>query len=373
MTGLLEFREKIRQIYIKSEAFLIPIAKFFVAFLALNLINGKLGYMSEIDNIAIVLMVALLCSFLPNVCIILFAAIFCLLHLYALSLEALVIGLCLFLIMFLLFFRFSPKSILAVLLTPILFAWKVPYIIPIVLGLTGTPAAAVSMICGIIVYYFVEVIAGNAATISTMDADEVTAKFRLLIDGLLENKTMLVVIVAFTVTVIAVYFIRRMSIDYSWTIAMIAGVILNLVVLLAGDLLYDTKTSLAGAVLGSLLAIVCAKILEFFRFCVDYNRTEKVQFEDDEYYYYVKAVPKMAVAAQTKTVKKINTKSYAGTTYAGETDTDRLPPRSRQVMTETTAGRLESSRRNVTVTRNQRVTIANTGRGDDREDFDEFE
>ena len=42
---------------------------------------------------------------------------------------------------------------------------------------------------------------------------------------------------------------------------------------------------------------------------MDYSRTEKVQFEDDDYYYYVKAVPKMTVAAQTKTVKKINTQS----------------------------------------------------------------
>ena len=32
-----------------------------------------------------------------------------------------------------------------------------------------------------------------------------------------------------------------------------------------------------------------------------------MQFEDDEYYYYVKAVPKMMVSVPTKTVKKINT------------------------------------------------------------------
>ena len=58
--------------------------------------------------------------------------------------------------------------------------------------------------------------------------------------------------------------------------------------------------------LGSLLALVVAKVIEFFRFCVDYSRTEKVQFEDDKYYYYVKAVPKMTVSVPTKTVKRIN-------------------------------------------------------------------
>lgn len=34
-------------------------------------------------------------------------------------------------------------------------------------------------------------------------------------------------------------------------------------------------------------------LIEFLCFNLDYSRTEKVQFEDDEYYYYVKAVPKV--------------------------------------------------------------------------------
>ena len=40
-------------------------------------------------------------------------------------------------------------------------------------------------------------------------------------------------------------------------------------------------------------------------FNVDYSRTEYVQFEDDEYYYYVKAVPKNTVTAPQKRVKTI--------------------------------------------------------------------
>ena len=50
------------------------------------------------------------------------------------------------------------------------------------------------------------------------------------------------------------------------------------------------------------------RTVQFLFFNVDYTRTEKVQFEDDEYYYYVKAVPKISVAAPDKKVKKINTK-----------------------------------------------------------------
>ena len=43
-----------------------------------------------------------------------------------------------------------------------------------------------------------------------------------------------------------------------------------------------------------------------FFFSVDYSRSENLQFEDDEYYYYVKAVPKLSVTRSEKTVKRIN-------------------------------------------------------------------
>ena len=46
-------------------------------------------------------------------------------------------------------------------------------------------------------------------------------------------------------------------------------------------------------------------IIEFLFFNLDYSRTERLQFEDDDYYYYVKAVPKVAVTAPEKNVKQI--------------------------------------------------------------------
>ena len=38
----------------------------------------------------------------------------------------------------------------------------------------------------------------------------------------------------------------------------------------------------------------------------DYSRTERLEYEDDEYYYYVKAVPKATVATSERSIKKIN-------------------------------------------------------------------
>ncbi len=317
MTTLLEIREKIKQIYSRNEVYILPVVKFLLAFLVLNVLNGQLGYMKQLDSLAIVLVVSLACSFLPVGAMIFFATIFSLLHMYALSLEVALVGICVYLLMYLLFFRFNPKDTLAVVLTPLLCLMKMPYIMPVAMGLLGTPASAVSVSCGVVIYFLIVSVSTNATTISTMGSEEAAAKIRMIIDGLLGNKQMLVMVIAFAITVLLVYIVRRMSVDYSWTIAMIAGAMANLVILLVGDLLYDTNMSVLNAIFGAVLAVAVGKVIEFFRFCVDYSRTEKVQFEDDEYYYYVKAVPKMMVTAPTKTVKKINTQRQSGQSGRG--------------------------------------------------------
>ena len=55
---------------------------------------------------------------------------------------------------------------------------------------------------------------------------------------------------------------------------------------------------------GNLLAAVVGFVLEFLFMDLDYSRTEYVQFEDDEYFYYVKAVPKKMVTTSEKTIKE---------------------------------------------------------------------
>ena len=322
MTALLELRENLKKIYSRNEAFILPVVKFLLSFLVLSTINGRLGYMTKLDNMAIVLIVSLMCSFLPTGFVTFFAMVFSLMHMYALSLETAAVGLVVFLLLYLLFLRFTSKEALVVVLTPILCMLKIPYVMPVAMGLIGTPASCVSVGCGVVVYYLIQTVINNAATINSMGAEEATAKLRLLIDGMLGNKEMLVTIAAFAITVIVVYLIRRMSMDHSWTIAMIAGVMIEVLMLLVGDLMYDTNLSIVSALLGAVVTVLACKIIEFFRFCLDYSRTEKVQFEDDEYYYYVKAVPKMTVAAPTNTVKKINTQrrpAGQGSRTAGQT------------------------------------------------------
>ena len=307
MTTLLVAKQYIKHFISKYEVYLKPLLKLILALTSLMLINGKIGYMHRLDSISIVLIAALMCSFMPMNFIIVVAAVFTVLHMYALSLECAVVTLVLLLVLFLLYFRFSPKDTIVVLLTPMSFILGIPYVMPLAMGLLGSPASAVSVGCGVIVTFFIRNIADGSSTCSAMEAEDMASRFRYIIDGFISNKGMILTIVAFTATIIIVYLIRRLSVDYAWTIAIIAGALADVMILLVGDLIFDTNVSILGLIIGTVVSGLLAKVIEFFAFHVDYSRTEKVQFEDDEYYYYVKAVPKITVSAPSRTVKKINT------------------------------------------------------------------
>ncbi|MDE7239755.1 MAG: hypothetical protein K2N41_08590 [Lachnospiraceae bacterium] len=308
MATLLVIKETLKSFYSKYEAYLVPVLKFAAAFISLLLVNKRLGYMTQLNSTAIVLIVALLCSFLPLNIIIVMAAAFSLGHVYTLSWECVIVLLVLYLLMFLLYFRFSPKDTIAVLLTPICFALKIPVVMPLSMGLVGSPASVVSVGCGVIVYYVLSFINRNATAINSLDADGTLVRFRYFLDGIMHDRAMLVAVAAFAVTVIVVYIIRRMPVDHCWTIAMITGALMSMVILMFGDLKYHTNISIMGTIVGSIAAVGIVKVLQFFVFNVDYSRTEHIQFEDDEYYYYVKAVPKMTVAIPDKTVTKLDTR-----------------------------------------------------------------
>ena len=306
MTTLLVMKQILMTLYSKYEVYITPLLKFVLALISLLLINSRIGYMDSIDRTTVVLIIALMCSFMPMNFIVIVSAMFILLHFYSFSLEcAAVVGVG-FLLMFLLYLRFSPKDTLVVVLLPVCFLLKIPYVIPLAMGLIGTPASAVSVACGVIAYYMVHYVAQNVSVIAAMADDAPAVKLRFIIDGILQNREMIVTIAAFSITVIMVYLIRRLSVDYAWTIAMVAGIVVDIMVLLVGDLMFDTNVALFGVIFGNVISFLLTLILQFFVFNVDYSRTEKVQFEDDEYYYYVKAVPKVVVSKPDKKVKQIN-------------------------------------------------------------------
>ena len=301
MTNLLEIKDRLIRFYSKYETYLFPVVKFIVAIVLFTVINMNIGFMEKISRFPIALILALVCAILPVNATIWLAAFVVLADMYALSMEVAVTTLVLFAALFFLYFRFAPKDGFAAVLTPVCFKLNIPYVMPIGCSLLRDAYSVVAIICGTVIYYFLDGIHQNSGTLKNVVADGETAattsKFDISVGQLLSNKEMYLVIAIFTITAIVVYLVRRLEVEHAWTLAIISGVLIEVVGLFAGYLVLNVSGKTLGLLIGNILSLLISFVIQFLFMNLDYARTERVQFEDDDYYYYVKAVPKKMVGA----------------------------------------------------------------------------
>lgn len=306
MTRLIELRENIRRIYGKHSRLIGAAVKFILSLITFLLINYYTGYLKALNHIYVALFLAVLCAAFPVNTVVFAGTAMIMAHLYALSMETAVTALLFFAIMFFLYFRFSPKNGYCVMLTPVAFVLRIPYVMPVAAGLLGGPASVISVIFGTMLYYFLNGVRNSRALLETSaDAAETANKFVVSVNQLLGNKEMYLMIAAVLLSALAVYFLRCRVMEHAWSAAIGAGILMEFVILCAGYLIMGISGKMLWLVLGSLLSGGIALVIDLLFCNMDYSRTERVQFEDDEYYYEVKAVPKINLASGQKQVKKI--------------------------------------------------------------------
>ena len=196
MSALLELREKLRNIYSKGEVYITPFSKFLLSLIAFLCINANIGYMGKLNNTMIAIVLALIGSLLPlNLTVLICGGMVCA-HLYALSLECGIVGAAVIILMFVFYFRFSPSDSAIVLLLPICFGLKIPYVIPIAAGLLCTPLSVVSVACGTVAYYVITYFKENSQTIATLDAENAVRVMEILDRKLQEHQGASAIIVS---------------------------------------------------------------------------------------------------------------------------------------------------------------------------------
>lgn len=308
MTTLLEIKEKLIRFYGKNDIYLLPVIKFVFALFTFLMINNSIGYMKFISRTPVALILALVCSVIPVNGMIVLAALVSLLDFYALSLEVCLVGLLLFAVIYFIYFRFAPKSGFNAILTPICFKLHIPYIVPVGTGLLSEAYSVISVACGTVLYFFIRGVGENANALGSAaeESDSSASKIVIALNQLVGNKEMYLVLVIFVIAALMVYLIRRLDIEHAWTIALMSGILFEMIGLTAGYLLLGISGRTVGVIAGSIVSGVIAFLIEFLFFNLDYSRTEKLQFEDDEYYYFVKAIPKSLVTEKDKQIKRFN-------------------------------------------------------------------
>ena len=305
MTKLLEMKEQVFKLWGEYELYFKFAYKFVIALVLFCMINASVGFMESISTFPIALFLALVCCLLPQGATLFVAAVLTVLNLYVLSMEVALTAVLIFVLVFFLYFRFSPKDGLLFAITPICFALHIPYVLPIGTGLLRKVYSISAVACGTICYFFLDGIYENVTALqaTTVGSGEVEGvKMTITAGQLLANKEMYLMVVVFAVSSIVVQVIRKMAIDHAWKVAMASGALVQISGLFVGYLLFDISGKTFGMIFGNLVAVVLGLVIEFVFMDLDYSRTERVQFEDDDYYYFVKAVPKKMVASSDKAV-----------------------------------------------------------------------
>ncbi len=303
MTNLLVLKEKIVGIYKNFEYPILMVGKFILAILAFQYVNEKLGYFEALTGIVPVLFLSVICAVVPVSIFVLIFALVVLLHLFKLSMMLAVVALIVFLLFYFIYLKFAPGQGILIVLYPVLAQFNLHYMMPLVGAMTFNPFAAIPIAFGVI---FMKVISylQEAASFGDpgTDMQEIMTSYQYVFDKLLADKEMVAYIIVFTLVILIVYGISRLPVDYSWYIAIGVGTLVN-VIGLAIQSSGIEGMSVAMVVIGSVIGGLLTALVQFMGCTLDYARKESLQFEDDDYYYYVKAVPKIQITQAERTVK----------------------------------------------------------------------
>ena len=306
MMIFLALKERLKEFYGRYATLVNGAVKFLYSMSAVTLLNGNIGYQTELTSMVAMLAIAVISAFLPYGAIGFLLGIVMLAHIYAVSMETALITAVVLIILILLYYGFQPGDSFWLVLAPMAFLLKIPFAVPLLAGLSGSLLSVIPVSSGVVIYFIISYVKQNAGVLTNDASVDITQKFVQIIRGLLSNQEMAVMIMVCVVGILCVYMLHNMSLDYAWESAIVTGTIAQLAAVFVGDFMFHVSMPVPQLLAGALVSLLVALLYHFFVFTVDYTRTEYVQYEDDDYVYYVKAVPKVAVARTDVKVQRIN-------------------------------------------------------------------
>lgn len=292
MDNMRQYRELIQKIYGKNDYWIVPIFRSLFSMFLFFSLNRYLGMTGKPANPLVILILALLSFFLPFSFVPCLAGLFLLYYFYTKSLLLLGIGLLFFILIFIIQSSIRGKYAVLIAVMPLCYFMGIPYFLPLLVGLSMGLSAVLSLSLGILVYYFLQFIREyKEQLILSGDLLEQFDGLSKKMTPLLQNKEMIVMLMLFTLAALSIYVIRNFSFNYSWIIALITGICVEGLVFFVLPSL-SVKMNIGLSLLSYLVSILFSFVALFLLRDADYRGTEFVQFEDDAYYYYVKAIPK---------------------------------------------------------------------------------
>ena len=323
LMAILEFRARVCELYQKLQLLIDPIFKFLLSLLVIRTLNTVIGYDARLASGVVTMGLALVCAFVPSSILALICMLLTVAHVFYVNMILAVFVALILLVLYCFFLRFTPKYGYVIVAVPVLFLFRVPYLVPLLLGLVATPVTILPLACGIFFYYMISVIQ-NAAALQIspdgLDTENIMLLVNNVVDNLLSNKEMIFTIAIYAAVLTLVYVVRKLEFDYSFEIAVLVGVVASVFGHVLMNSRYELPLGMSATILYHILAGILVIIIYFFIRVLDYTAVEHVQFEDDDYYYYVRAVPKIKVGLPQLNVRRMTEQSYFNASLENEDD-----------------------------------------------------
>lgn len=303
MEKLLIYRERFLK-FLTARGTKIRIAARFIGGVLLFFVLSQIfGYADILSEPFIYIIMGLICVFVPTSAVFMLTQIVTVLQLSRVTAEIAVFYLVLIFVYYLAYQRIFAKEMLLFLATPILFYFHVPAVLPILvgafIGLSGLPA----ILMGAFLYYLAIIVQESVLSIEngTVNGE----LYSLVLQGATKNKELVLCILVFILVAAVVAGIRRLHVAYAWYIAILAGGILYLLLMLTGGYFVGSEVYIIGEIFTILFSIFIVIVVQFLYNVIDYTREEFFEFEDEEYYYYVRAIPKISVEEEDVNITNI--------------------------------------------------------------------
>ena len=308
MTQIVAIKDKVRDFFRKYDPIVNPIVRFIFCVLCFFTVRSLYPYFDLTSRTDVCVLLAVMCAILPDGFLVFVVGAIIAINSFKVSLEAGLAFMLLFMFMYCIYIRFFPKCGMAIMLTLMCIVWKIHFAVPFVVGMFAGVGGAVPAALGVLLYYFSTYVEEVHRLMPKTDAKAIISSFtaqgddkqqmdglQFLIDNMIKNKEMFMIMGVLIITILVIGIIYSLSFKYSWFVAFGAGAVANIFSYIYMCFVFGFDADLPLCIKGVLLGLIVALIVRFMKGFLDYNHTEIVQFEDDEYYYYVKAVPKLAV------------------------------------------------------------------------------
>lgn len=304
MKQFFEIRGRIQEMFEKMLPILEKILKFVAAIILFSQLNKLFGGSIEILSKGFVPIFFAIVSIFVNgatigVLAIIYTTALMLGTSWVLALVTAVLGV--FLLGTALYF--NRKSAGMFWIVPLLSKMGMPYLAPLGCGLFGPVTSVGGVAVGCFVSYYLKAIIGYLPNLA--DEESTVTALDVLNEQVLSNSAFYVFLIAMILMTVVVYVVSVLRVQWNKFYALLLGIVVEILVQFAGVLFFNTGVQMGTVMLGSLLTLLIGLFMAFLGSEGNYNRIEKVKFEDDEYIYHVHAIPKTKIAKANKKVTNV--------------------------------------------------------------------